>query len=571
MRPRSRNVARPLNPAGWCLVWGATTPVKPIWQEPPLTLLGQDGASPAIALAESPSSRYVVLGDVWLSNRAALLHQLAIEPQDWQSDDRQLVAHLWERLGPNCLGHLLGMFALALWDRAKQELWLIRDACGACTLYYTTSGTTCWIAPQLRSLAPYHSQDLDWVALRDYLCCAFVPGDRSLWQGVRELRPGTVLRLPQHQLQTYWQPQEQLAQEAEPMEWYSQSLRGLLHQVMGEYLPAQEPVGVFLSGGLDSSCVTALAHHLHDAPIHTYSIHFGPQTPNELEFSGLVAQRCQTQHHILEIPLAELWGKLPEAMAALDDPIGDPLTVPNLLLGKLANQTVQVVLNGEGGDPCFGGPKNQPMLIHSLYHHLNQQDSLQTYLLTFQKCAADLPQLLKPEIWAAVKDSPCVFGPDLQSEARYLNQLMGLNIKFKGADQILTKVNNLTRATGLQGRSPLFDRRIVEISLGIPPEYKLRGAEEKAVLKQAVADLLPEAILRRPKSGMMVPVQLGFRQFWRKQARSLLLNRHAAIAPYLNQTLIRDWLDYRGDTWGRYGVKLWLLSSLELWLQSYRP
>jgi asparagine synthase (glutamine-hydrolysing) len=251
----------------------------------------------------------------------------------------------------------------------------------------------------------------------------------------------------------------------------------------------------------------------------------------------------------------------------LDDPIGDPLTVPNLLLGQLAQQQVSVVLNGEGGDPCFGGPKNQPMLLHQLYGGVNQPDPLQAYLLAFQKCAADLPQLLKPEIWAAVRDKPSVFSADLASSASYLNRLMALNIKFKGADQILTKVNNLTRAAGVEGRSPLFDQRIVELSMQIPPEYKLVGAQEKAVLKQALADLLPERILSRPKSGMMVPVQMGFQKYWRREARALLLHRRAAIAPYLNQSLIRDWLDYRGDTWRRYGVKLWLLVSLEIWLQ----
>ena len=125
----------------------------------------------------------------------------------------------------------------------------------------------------------------------------------------------------------------------------------------------------------------------------------------------------------------------------------------------------------------------------------------------------------------------------------------------------------MTRACGIEGRSPLFDQRVVELSLTIPPEFKLSGATEKAVLKAAVQDLLPAAIIARPKSGMMVPVQYWFRQLWPKQARALLLSKHAKIRPYLNQELIREWLDYRGDTWGRYGVKLWLLVSLELWLQ----
>jgi asparagine synthase (glutamine-hydrolysing) len=145
--------------------------------------------------------------------------------------------------------------------------------------------------------------------------------------------------------------------------------------------------------------------------------------------------------------------------------------------------------------------------------------------------------------------------------------LMEINIKYKGADQILTKVSNLTTANQLIGLSPLFDRRIVQFSRSIPPEYKLAGNVEKAVLKEAIKDLLPTAIINRPKSGMMVPVQKGFREYWQKQARSLLLDPQAEIAPYLNQNVLRSWLNYEGDIWSRYGIKLWLIVSLEVWLK----
>lgn len=203
----------------------------------------------------------------------------------------------------------------------------------------------------------------------------------------------------------------------------------------------------------------------------------------------------------------------------------------------------------------------------AVYGGVNNQDTLQAFLISFQKCATDLTQLLKPEIWNAVQTAPSAFSDDLNSDASYLNRLMALNIKFKGADQILTKVSNLTQAAGIHGRSPLFDQRVVDLSMQIPPEYKLSGVEEKAVLKQAVADILPPAIIHRPKSGMMVPVQLGFRKYWQREGKDLLLNRKSAIAPYLQEPIIRDWLNYRGDTWSRYGVKLWLLTSLEIWLQ----
>ena len=549
--------------SSWCVAYGKLGNLKEdvIWQDQQFAVI-----STADKFAISHSKRFIVVGDIWLTNREELLQKLEIDVND-SCSNQQIVAQLWEKYNSECLNLLLGMFGLVVWDCEKQELYLIRDAIGSRTLYYTTTGVTRWIAPKLRILTPYRSDNLDLVALRDYLCCAFVPGERTLWQDIKEIRPGTFLQMPSQQVYHYWQLKEQIIDTNQSLEWYGEKLRSLLEQVVKEYLPENQPVGVFLSGGLDSSSITALAAKLHTAPIHTYSIHFGAETANELEFSNLVAEHCQTQHHILEITFRDMWERLPETMAYLDDPIGDPLTVPNLLIGRIARENVQITLNGEGGDPCFGGPKNQPMLINSLYGAINNQDSLQAFLISFQKCALDLPQLLKPEIWQSFKNEPSVFYNDLNANVNYLNRLMALNIKFKGADQILTKVNNLTQAADLQGLSPLFDQRVVELSMQIPPEYKLSGVEEKAVLKKAVSDILPDTIIHRPKSGMMVPVQLGFRKYWQREARKLLLSRKSEISAYINQDILREWLDFKGDVWGRYGVKLWLLVSLEIWLQ----
>jgi asparagine synthase (glutamine-hydrolysing) len=551
-------------PKTWYLAWGNLTDTTGAsWQDDRLAVFAGDRSE--LPLTLSPNQRFVIIGDVWLSDRSNLLTD-----RDDRSD-LQAIALAWEKWETATLEKLVGSFALAVWDRDRQKLYLSRDGSGTRNLYYTSAGSTRWIAPTLRTLAPFHSRTLDSIALRDYLCCSFVPGERTMWAGVSELRQGTMLCLPSAESHNYWQlppiPQSPPTTLAD----CSQQLRGLLDRVVREYLPPpNQPVGCFLSGGLDSSCITALATQLHSAPVHTYSIHFGTEIPNELEFSSLVANHCGTQHHILEITFRQMWAELPETMAWLDDPIGDPLTVPNLLLGRLARQEVGIILNGEGGDPCFGGPKNQPMLLQQIYGKVNDINPLDAYLRSFQKCAVDLPQLLQPDLWLAVRDAEMVFAEDLLASGDYLNRLMTLNIKFKGADQILTKVNNLTQAAGIEGRSPLFDRRVVEMSMAIPPEFKLSGVREKAVLKQAVADLLPATIVDRPKSGMMVPVQLGFKKYWHCQAKHVLLDRRAQIAPYLDRSLIKDWLDYNNDPWQRYGVKLWLLLSLELWLQGQK-
>ncbi|MDY7006548.1 MAG: asparagine synthetase B family protein [Cyanobacteriota bacterium] len=562
--PTNKNLVTP----NWHLTWGKIDQRKAdiSWSDRHL-LIHQ--TKPTF----SSNERFVVVGDICLTNLSQLQKKLDISASITAT---QIIAELWQNYGVKTFLLLEGIFALAVWDREEKELWIGRDRVGGRTLYYTTTDSTIWISPRLKVLSSYHSNELDLIALRDYLCCAFVPGKRTLWQEVKELRPGSFIhftndfKIPSQI--SYWQPQAQVKNAERPLEFHSQKLRSLLDKIIPEYLPNNQPVGAYLSGGLDSSCIVALAAKNHHYPVHTYSIHFGAELPNELEFSSLVSQHCQTQHHILEITPDDMWNKLPITMANLDDPIGDPLTVPNYLLGNLAAENVEVILNGEGGDPCFGGPKNKPMLLNNIYGGLQSgnPDIVSSYLSSFHKCFDFLPKLLKPDIWEAVKTEPYVFESDLNSDADYLNRLMLLNIKFKGADHILTKVNNMTRAASLIGLSPLFDQRIVELSLEIPSEYKLSGADEKAVLKRAVVDLLPERILTRPKSGMMVPVNFWFRQIWQRRTRNLLLSKKAAIAPYFNQDLIKDWLNYRGDTWKRYGIKLWLLVSLEIWLQVNR-
>lgn len=551
-RPRGGQSFQPAVPRWWLAVGNPGQLSGPfVWRD--------DGIAIAHApIALSPSQRYLVIGDI---------HQPGQPPETALAQ----VAAAWDQSQKAVLSTLGGMFALAVWDRDRQQLIIARDPVGAYPLYYTATGTTRWVAPRLASLNRFRSDELDPVALRDYLCCAFVPGRQTLWRQVRKLRPGTYVKLPADTVHPYWQVQEAIEAADQPLEWHGQRLRSQLETIVAELLPAQQPVGVYLSGGLDSSCITALAARLHPQPVHTYSIHFGADLPNELPFSSQVADHCGSQHHILEIPPQTLWQRLPEAMTQLDEPIGDPLTVPNLIMAEAASQSVRVILNGEGGDPCFGGPKNQPMLLSQLYGSpVSSAEALETvFLRSFQKCAAELPQLLQPAIWQQVQGQPSVFAADLHdASTTYLNRLMGLNIKFKGADHILTKVNNLTRAAGLTGCSPLFDPRIVALSMSVPPTYKLAAAREKAVLKAAVADLLPAVILERPKSGMQVPVNYGFRHLWQAEARGLLLSRRAAIAPYLRPTLIRQWLSFEGDVWGRYGVKLWLLSSLEWWLRA---
>jgi asparagine synthase (glutamine-hydrolysing) len=510
-------------------------------------------------------------GDIVLDNLDELRTRLDLP----EAGPGEIFAQLFACYGPEAAANALGMFGVAVWDERKKTLTLIRDSVGARTVYYSLQGNACWFSVRLSTLrrCPGVSAELSLSAIRNYLTCAFVPGEETLYRDIKELRPGEAITFPGPGCKRYWAPRTVDSAKNEGLESHAARLRPLLEECVRARLPKSGEVGVLLSGGLDSSIVTALAAREAPGRLRTFAIHFGTDLPNELEFSGLVASHCGTKHHVLELPGRAIRDTLIETMGALDDPIGDPLTTPNLLLARAVKQVSDVTLNGEGGDPCFGGPKNLPMLLHELYGSSEPRET--AYLRSFQKCYDDLPRLLSPAVQRALRhEAPAesILAPyfdDAGSPMSYLDRLMMINVQMKGADQILTKVNNLFSAAGVVARSPLFDRRIVEAGFAIPAEYKLDGAVEKAVLKEAARDLLPEAILDRPKSGMLVPVQRWFKKELKSYARGMLLSRRARIRPYLEQSMIREWLAYDGAVWQRNGVKLWLVLALEAWLRAH--
>ena len=331
------------------------------------------------------------------------------------------VAHWQSIIRDGRLAEVRGAFALA-WHDEGGELRLCRDAIGERTLYWAQIEGGIVFASTLRALLAtgYVAREIDPVSVATYLSLAYLPGARCMVRDVQELLPGELLRWNGSRMQSsrFWSlaPEPDHVQVADEDD-AAAKLRGLLETAVRRRLPQSdvEPVGATLSGGLDSSLVVALARKLHRAPVHTYSISFGPEYRNELAFSSLVAAHCGSVHHVLELPQEAVLGHLDETVALLSDPIGDPLTVPNALAFREAAREVGVVLNGEGGDPCFGGPKNLPMLLAELLGDGREGGPIgaygadavgafgreRSYLRAHEKCFDDLPAMLSERPWAS--------------------------------------------------------------------------------------------------------------------------------------------------------------------------
>ncbi|MFF4764021.1 asparagine synthetase B family protein [Streptomyces sp. NPDC001292] len=568
-----------------------------------LAAMGAPPVAPGLALvrdepghAQGPFEAHGMraVGEVTLHNRAELLAALTTDgvPAPSGISDGELLLRCWARLGERGVALAEGMFALAVLDGS--DLVLIRDHVGARTLFYARAAGAWAASTSLRPLRrwPALGTRVNLSAVRSFLTFAYLPGDETLLEGVREVLPGRVLRLAADGAVTetvHWEPRERLGEPPDADGRFGGSgdhvliLRALLEEATARRLPGAEAVGVLLSGGIDSSLVTALAAKLHGHPVHTYSISFGDELPNELGYSGLVAAHCHTRHRVLTVSGRAVAARLAGTAALLDSPVGDPLTVPNLMLAEaVAGDGLRIVLNGEGGDPVFGGPKNLPMLVREMHAGAPgaaespwYEDRASAYLRSYRKCWTDLPDLLTADALSALESAPApqrfvepyLTGPDRMTHL--LNQLLHCNLRTKGAHHILTKVERLTASQGLQGRAPLFDRRVVDHAFATPPALKLRGTAEKWVLKEAVRDLLPATVVDRPKSGMRVPVQQWLSGPLRELGGDLLLGGAARRRGLFRPDTVGTWLRGAGALLPRQGGKLWLLLTLELWLRAY--
>ena len=491
--------------------------------------------------------------------------------------DGELLLKLYARDGIKAFSRIEGMFSAAIFD--GENLILVRDPIGKKTLFYTRTKNFFAASSSLRSLRRFPGLEvkLNLHAVASFLTFAYLPGDETLLENVFELVPGHALKISpdgRERLINYYEPVEQIDETLSTVR-HIQNLRQKLDGSILNKLPETgEETGVFLSGGIDSSLVAALAAKFRPGRVRTYSISFGADNPNETAYSGLVAAHCGTNHKVLSFNGKQIARHLAETVALLDCPVGDPLTVPNFLLAKAAAEDgLRHVFNGEGGDPCFGGPKNLPMLVFALQR--DEHQSLSTiYLHSYRKCFDDLPFLLSRDVQDELKDRLNLerfVEPFLETEQMnsFLNRLLYVNIRTKLAHHILPKVERLTSFWNLTGHSPLADKAIVDASMTIPPGLKLHGTIEKWILKEAVRDLLPSTIIDRPKSGMRVPVQNWLHGALKDLANDLLFGLSARQRGLFQEKTIRTWLKGEGLIYARQGGKLWLLLTLELWLQSF--
>ncbi|QDU93814.1 asparagine synthetase B family protein [Lignipirellula cremea] len=487
------------------------------------------------------------------------------------------LARRYQQQGPDFVQGLLGAFVMAIVDQG--ELHLFRDGAGARTLFYGRNGPRMLFAVEPKGIWQTAGFDrrLRPAAVAEYLSFSFIPGERTLLEGLHELPAGSRLQVKacgETRLTRYFrfedfEPPDPGATEADWVRLFRETHR----QAVADRLDLDRPAAVFLSGGLDSSVVTAELVQQTRQPVHSFAIHFGAKYPHELPFAREVAEHCGTTHHEVLIEPKRFLPRLREMIWQLDDVIGDPITMPNYELSAHVSQDFSAVFNGEGGDPLFGGPKNIPMLLHHWYGVPDRSKNFreQLYLESYRRGYDELSRLLSPEFRRQIDfeaDLEQILTPYFQCEkpSAFLDKLMAINVRLKGAHLILPKVERMTGAWGVTPLSPLFDERLVRLAFQLPGLLKLQAGVEKIVIKKAYANDLPAAIINRPKSGMRVPVHFWFQSEMRKYARRILSPKAVRQAGIFDPARVKQLLDYNIEEGpGRYGLRLWMLLTFEIY------
>jgi asparagine synthase (glutamine-hydrolysing) len=519
--------------------------------------------------------------------------------------DTEVLVHLYEERGPAFVEALRGMFAIAIWDARHGRLVLARDRFGIKPLYYRVADGVLSFASELKALLrqPGFSREIDPDALEAFLAFNSIPAPLTIFTEARKLPAGHTLVAEggEVELHRYARPTPVPADQVrtEGGEALAEELRERMRDSIRAHLVSDVPVGVLLSGGIDSAALTALAAEESGYRVSTFSIGFEEQSFDELGQARLVAQRYGTDHHelILRPDAVDL---LPRLVEAFDEPLGDSSALPTYLVSQLAADTVKVVLSGEGGDELFGGyytyvadrlaprvgraaPFMRPLV--ELLPSSSQKVSFDYKAKRFVR-GAHLPPVERHHAWKEI------FSPEAQEEllsaprtsdpldvyrARYaetegaeeLARLQDLDLGIYLVDDLLVKTDRASMAHSLEARVPFLDPVVAELALALQTRQKVRGLSKKRLLRRAAAPLLPKEIIRGRKQGFSIPVAAWLRGDLAPFARDVLSAETIERQGYLDAAAVGRVLDDHISGREDLSRQIWGLLNFTLWFDRY--
>ena len=527
------------------------------------------------------------------------------------SSDTEVIVHLYEDMGEDCVNELRGMFAFAIWDSARQRLFIARDRLGIKPLYYMSQNGSLIFGSEIKSILahPKVVSSLNVQGLGHYISLKYVPAPETMFSGIYALPPGHLMTCDRNgfMVRPYWDlsfAENKKSRETE--EACAEQLEALLRESVRLHLVSDVPFGAFLSGGLDSSVVVALMQQIMNVPVKTFSVGFrggGSEAFSELPYARLVADRFETDHHEIYVTPNDLMDLAEKVVWHLDQPIADNACVASYMVSRLAAQHVKMVLTGEGGDELFAGyaryagerlasvfqflPAQARSMAFGAAQQLPGLRRLKIGLSAF--CQPDeltrmtswFPlfdrsrkrRLLTEQLFEELRDP---YGVEVFREQldgadtkEWLGRMLYVDTKLWLPDDLLARGDKTSMAASLEGRVPLLDHKLVEFAASLPADMKIKGLARKYLLRKVARKWLPREVIDRKKKGFPMPFSLWFRKECRSFVHDLLSPDTVKRRGLFNSDYIQSLLREHDVGTADHGQLLWGLISVELWHRAF--
>lgn len=529
--------------------------------------------------------------------------------------DTEAVVHAYEEFGDECVKYLNGMFAFAIWDARERRLFIARDRFGIKPLYYAVLGKSLVFASELKSILKHPSVErrLDVVALNEYLSFEYVPSPRTIFKGVRKLPPGHTLVFSERglKIEQYWDLRLGKSERRPPVSWrdYKDRLRHELETAVTKEMVSDVPIGVLLSGGVDSSTVLAMMARAATSPVKSFAIAFEEKSFDESRYARTVADALGSEHHELKVTSGMMAELVPRLTDVLDEPFADSSIVPTYFLSRFAREHVKVVLGGDGGDELFAGyPTLQAHRLIEYYERwvpFTIRANVVPRLIDALPVSRDnisfdfkakrfisgrgVPVASRHHRWLGSftpQEKRKLFVPELLQEeidsyevayehqrrcdaTETMNQLLYLDTKLYLEGDILVKVDRASMANSLEVRVPLLNHGLAEYLTEVPHELKLRRFQSKFLLKKAMEGLLPKEVVKRPKKGFNVPVAYWINTSLKELVRDQLSEEKVRREGFFDPGFVQKLLSEHAAGTHDHRKLIWTLLVFELWHEKY--
>jgi asparagine synthase (glutamine-hydrolysing) len=527
------------------------------------------------------------------------------------SSDTEVIVHLYEEMGDECVQALRGMFAFAIWDSRHKRLFIARDRLGIKPIYYSDNGGRLLFGSEIKSLLahPEAQRALNLQALGHYISLKYVPAPETMFSGINALQPGHTLSCDESgiKIQPYWNLSFAARETNKGSEEEcTEQLEELLRESVRLHMVSDVPFGAFLSGGIDSSTIVALMSQQMAMPVKTFSVGFqggGAEAFSELPYARMVARRFATDHHEVYVTPDDLMNFAELVIWHMDQPIADNACVANYMVSRLASQHVKMVLTGEGGDELFAGyaryageklssffryaPAPAKSLLMATVHKLpglrrakatlmalcqsNDLTRLANWFPLFNR--SQKPFLLREEVFQQLTDpfAEDIFRHELKKadSKDQLSRMLYVDTKLWLPDDLLARGDKTSMAASIEGRVPLLDHRLTEFAATLPSNMKVNGLVRKYLLKKVARKWLPSEVIDRKKEGFPMPFSLWFRKECREFVHDLLspdtVKRRGLFRSDYIQVLLKEHDSKTAD----HGSLIWGLLSVELWHRAF--